>query len=141
MVTAREVMSDTAFADADDTVDTAAALMRDHGLDRLPVCARGRGLAGVLTQRDIVTRCVAAGADPRTSQVCEYSVPAHPTIAADEPIERALVAMAVEDVRSVLVVEGEALVGVVFEADVVTAAPTVALATLMRGDTHYRRAG
>ena len=48
-----------------DTLQNAAEKMRDHDIGFLPVYNGGE-LIGVLTDRDIVVRAMAKGADPRT---------------------------------------------------------------------------
>lgn len=61
---ARDVMTaHPSVITPDDTILTAAQLMRDHHVGVLPVIdnLRDRHLKGVLTDRDIVTRCLAAG--------------------------------------------------------------------------------
>lgn len=64
---ARELMtSDPALVLADDTVATAAELMRTRGVGMLPVVdsLEVRRLIGVITDRDIVVRHVAFGHGP-----------------------------------------------------------------------------
>jgi CBS domain-containing protein len=50
------------------TLQEAACKMRSHGTGFLPVI-EARQLVGVITDRDIVVRCVAAGQDPRRARV------------------------------------------------------------------------
>lgn len=51
----------------DETMEAAARIMRDRTVGVLPVIddLQGRRLAGILTDHDIVVRCVAAGHDAR----------------------------------------------------------------------------
>ncbi len=51
---------------ADDSIQKAARIMRDRNIGMLPVVGnlRFRSLMGVLTDRDIVLRCTAAGHGP-----------------------------------------------------------------------------
>ena len=51
----------------DEPVVAAARLMRQRGIGALPVCEDDGTLAGMLTDRDIVVRCVSAGDDPQTA--------------------------------------------------------------------------
>ena len=46
-------------------VAAAARLLKRHNLGALPVCDDQGRLRGMVTDRDIVLRCVAADADPR----------------------------------------------------------------------------
>jgi CBS domain-containing protein len=52
----------------DDTLQKAAQKMKDLDVGPLPVCDNDR-LAGMLTDRDVVVRCVAEGKDPRATKV------------------------------------------------------------------------
>jgi len=50
-----------------ESVEVAARTMTQYNIGILPVCANGQ-LCGVLTDRDIVTRCLAANRLPRDTQ-------------------------------------------------------------------------
>lgn len=52
-------------------VIAAARLLKRMNLGALPVTDDKGKLKGMLTDRDIVLRCVAAGADPRTLEIGE----------------------------------------------------------------------
>ena len=68
MTTAREVMTGGAeCASVNETVSDAARKMKDLGVGALPICGDDNRLAGMITDRDIVLKCVAEGMD--TSQV------------------------------------------------------------------------
>ena len=54
----------------DEPVVAAARLMRMRGIGALPVCEDDGTLAGMLTDRDIVVRCVSSG--PTLPLVEEY---------------------------------------------------------------------
>jgi len=72
------------------TLKEAAELMRQGNVGMLPVVAGGR-LQGVITDRDIVVRAVARGADPATTRVSECAttqpVAAHPDWDVDEAMQ------------------------------------------------------
>ncbi len=53
----------------DTTVDVAARTLAHHNIGLLPVCADDGRLCGVVTDRDLVTRCVAAGRRPEKTTV------------------------------------------------------------------------
>lgn len=88
---ARDVMSmiiEEISADA--TCQEAAQRMRDQNVGMLMVTREGRLIEGVLTDRDLVTRCVALGADPAEHRVDEY-MDRHPTtVEGDLELERAV---------------------------------------------------
>ena len=52
-------------------VIAAARLLKRMNLGALPVTDDSGRLRGILTDRDIVLRCVAAGADPKTLEIRE----------------------------------------------------------------------
>src|SRR5215468_7766395 len=56
------------------TIQEAAEKMRHLDIGPLPVCD-GERLVGMLTDRDITVRAVAAGRDPLTTQVHEVMTP------------------------------------------------------------------
>lgn len=55
----------------DEPVSAAARLLKRHNLGALPVCDGSGRLRGLLTDRDIVLRCVAADEDPKTTRIGE----------------------------------------------------------------------
>jgi CBS domain-containing protein len=70
MTTAREIMSGSAeCARTTDTLVDAARKMRDLDVGALPICGEDDRLAGMLTDRDIVVRCIADGGDPSATKV------------------------------------------------------------------------
>lgn len=67
MTTAKDIMHTGAqWIPAHETLDRAAQMMRDHKVGALPVSANGEQdrMVGIITDRDIVIKCVASGHDP-----------------------------------------------------------------------------
>ena len=54
---------------AKENVAVAARTLTHYNIGALPVCGNDGKLCGVLTDRDIVTRCMAAGKNPETTAV------------------------------------------------------------------------
>ena len=105
----KEVMSRRIIAiSPEETVAVAARLLSQHNIGALPVCSRDGRLRGMVTDRDIVVRCVAAGDDPECTRVAEIMT------------RRILAAglMAREQVRRLPVQEHGRLVGMVSLGDV-----------------------
>ena len=72
--TARDIMTSGAeCASVNDTVTDAAKKMRDLGVGALPICGDDNRLAGMITDRDIVIKCVAEGHDTTSMKVSEYA--------------------------------------------------------------------
>ena len=63
--TARDIMTQGAECVGEsETLVDAARKMRDLDVGALPICGEDERLKGMLTDRDIVVRCLAAGGDP-----------------------------------------------------------------------------
>ncbi|MBQ4322205.1 MAG: CBS domain-containing protein [Oscillospiraceae bacterium] len=101
----------------EETVSLAARLLARHNIGSLPVCTADGRLRGVLTDRDIVLRCIAADMDPKTTEVREVmSIGVLTVSPADEPAKAGR-KMAEGQVRRLPVVEKEQLVGIVSLGD------------------------
>jgi CBS domain-containing protein len=95
----------------------AARLMRTQDVGSLPVVENGR-LVGTLTDRDIVLRAVAEGADLNAVRVGDITSREPITVSPEQGLDDALSLMATHRVRRLPVVEDGALVGIVAQADV-----------------------
>jgi CBS domain-containing protein len=119
MTTAREIMTQGAeCASADDTLVDAARRMRDLGVGALPVCGPDERLQGMVTDRDIVVKCIAEGGDPASTRVQDLAADLTVTIGADDDVDEALSTMVKHGVRRLPVVDGHELVGMLSQADV-----------------------
>jgi len=102
---------------------TAAQKMRDLDVGALPICGEDQRLKGVLTDRDIVIKCVAEAIDPSTIRAGQYAEGKPVTIGAEDSAEETLRTMAKHQVRRLPVIDGHQLVGIVAQADVARALP------------------
>ena len=102
-----------------DSVVEAAKIMEQEDISSVPVVDNDRVLTGMVTDRDIAIRVVAAGKDPASTKVGEVATrqvsPAYP----DEPLDEALEQMAYRQVRRLPVIEDDRVVGILAQADVV----------------------
>lgn len=119
---ARELMtSQPEVVVPSDRIERAAEIMRDADVGFVPVVddRNTMKLQGVITDRDIAIRHVAAGHE-RNCQVQEHMTSGSlEAVKADEPVERAMEVMQRAQVRRVPVVEADGrLVGVIAQADV-----------------------
>jgi CBS domain-containing protein len=131
VATARDVMTPTSrHLSQSDSVAAAAVVMRELGVASVPVCDSDGAFAGVITYRDIVVGCVAAGWDPFSTSTRELVDNRALTVSADEPIESALLTMAMNHVRRVPVVDGGTLVGMLDDTDVAKSLPDDSLGLL-----------
>jgi CBS domain-containing protein len=102
-----------------ETLDMAAGKMRDLRVGALPICGADDRLHGIVTDRDIVVRCIAEGHDPRTTMARELAqgTPIWVDVQADE--NEVLRLMEQHKIRRLPVIENHRLVGMISEADVV----------------------
>jgi CBS domain-containing protein len=124
MTTAREIMTPGAeCVGENETLVDAARKMRDLDVGALPICGEDNRLKGVLTDRDIVVRCIAEGGDPATAVAGQFGQGKPVTIGADDSIEEALRTMTEHKVRRLPVIDGHDLVGMISLADIARALP------------------
>ena len=104
-------------------IHRAAELMRDRRVGMLPVIdsLQSRRLRGVLTDRDIVVRCIAEGRDARGTVLDVMSVRHLTTARLDDDVSSVAHKMRRDHVRRVPVVDDEhRVVGVVAVVDIAT---------------------
>jgi CBS domain-containing protein len=119
MTTARDIMTSGAeCARSTDTLAEAAQKMRDLEVGALPICGEDDRLKGILTDRDIVVRCVAEGGDPSSTRVGALARGKPVTIGADDSVEETLATMKQHNVRRLPVIDGHELVGIVSQSDI-----------------------
>lgn len=97
----------------------AARLMGERDVGSLPVVDRYDILVGIVTDRDIALRVVAAGKDPGATVVGDILTDQLTCAYPDEPLDEAIDMMAYRRVRRLPVVEDDRLVGMLSQADVV----------------------
>ena len=120
---ARDMMSDdcTCVGENDSVLD-AAKRLAELNVGSMPICGEDDRLKGMLTDRDIVVKVVAAGKDPADVKAGELGQGDGQTvtIGADDPIEDALRTMIDHKVRRLPVIDDRQLVGIVSQADIAT---------------------
>jgi CBS domain-containing protein len=97
-----------------DSLQKVAQLMRDEDTGAIPIVDKGR-LVGIVTDRDIVIRCIADGSF--TAKASDASSAELFTITADMTTNDAAELMAEHQVRRLPVVDGDKLVGIVSLGD------------------------
>ena len=118
MSTARDVMhTGAACIDENETLTAAAEMMRDMHVGALPICGTDRRLHGIITDRDIVVRCVAEGLDPAIMTAREMAQGTPIWVDVDDDADEVLRVMTESGVGRVPVLEQHQLVGVISEAD------------------------
>ena len=102
--------------DSNATVQDAARVMRDEDTGVVPIVENGKPV-GLITDRDIVVRAVADGAEP-TRPVRELATDTLVTGEPDMSTREAAELMGQHQVRRLLVCEGDRLVGVASIGDI-----------------------
>jgi len=100
-----------------DSAALAARLISRHNVGSLPVCAADGRLRGIVTDRDIILRCVAAEEDPAQTPVREVMTRGCFTVSPDDDCREATRVMAEKQVRRLPVVEGGRVVGMISLGD------------------------
>jgi CBS domain-containing protein len=118
----------------DDTVKHAAIMMEACEIGPLPVCDGDR-IVGMVTDRDITTRAVAAGRDPEATTVREVMTAERIVYCrSDQSLDEAVRLMEEHQVRRLPVVdEQKRLVGILALADVARHAGDRAAAQAVKG--------
>jgi CBS domain-containing protein len=116
---AREIMSpDPTCVKEDESLVEAAKKMADLDVGALPICGNDYRLKGMLTDRDIVVKCIARGGDPAQQTAGSLAEGKPVTIGADDDIREALTTMEKHQVRRLPVIDGHDLVGIISQADI-----------------------
>jgi CBS domain-containing protein len=102
---------------ASDTVAAAAQKMRDLGVGSLPICGTDDRLHGILTDRDIVLRCIAEGRDPALIRAGDLAQETLFWVEATADVSDVLHQMEDHRVKRLPVLENHRLVGIITEAD------------------------
>lgn len=100
-----------------DSTALAARLLSRHNVGSLPVCTSDGRLRGIVTDRDIVLRCIAAEEDPAQTPVREVMTRGCYTVSPEDDCRQATKTMATRQVRRLPVVEGGKLVGMISLGD------------------------
>ena len=117
----KEIMStEVEIVRSDASIQEAAEKMHSLDIGALPVCD-GRRLSGMITDRDITIRAVAAGRDPKTTLVRDCLSSELVYGFEDQELEEAQALMEQKQIRRLPVLSRDkALVGIVALADLAT---------------------
>jgi CBS domain-containing protein len=119
MTTAKDIMHPGATCIGQDlSLVEAARMMRDLDVGALPICGHDDRLHGIITDRDIVVRCLAEGHDPQTMTAEELAQGTPACVEASADIADVLRLMEERQIRRVPVLADLRLVGMISEADV-----------------------
>ena len=114
----REIMTtDVTTAELNTTLEEIATIMRHEDVGAVPILDDGE-LAGIVTDRDIVVRCVAEGRDPGECSAEDVLSEGLVTISPDDDVNEAASIMSRNQIRRLPVLQDGKLVGVVSLGDI-----------------------
>ncbi|MET9444153.1 CBS domain-containing protein [Streptomyces sp. NPDC006610] len=122
MTTAADIMHPGAqWVPATETLDRVAQLMRELNVGAMPVSDptdTNERMCGIITDRDIVVGCIAAGHDPAQTTAGDLCKGTPRWISADAGVEDVLREMENNQIRRLPVIdENKRLVGMISESD------------------------
>jgi len=107
------------FCSSNDSIVNVARTMRDHDCGAVPLVDNGR-VVGIVTDRDLVVRGLATGTNS-AAMVGEIATKNVCRVRADDDVKEIERLMSDNQVRRVLVMDGDRCVGIVSQADLARA--------------------
>ena len=101
----------------DQTLAEAARMMRDLDVGSLPICGADNKLHGMITDRDIVVKCIAVGGDCTQTRARDLAQGSIHWVSSDADIDDVLAQMSEHQVKRMPVVDNHRLVGMISETD------------------------
>ena len=119
MSAVREFMTTNAQCIKEDqTLEDAARMMMDLDCGSLPICGDDGKLKGLITDRDIVLKCVAMGRNPQDMRARDLATGKPRWIDADANIDAAIEMMEKYQIRRLPVITDHKLVGIISQGDI-----------------------
>ncbi|MGW6396148.1 CBS domain-containing protein [Streptomyces sp. NPDC055103] len=118
MTTAREIMhAGASCVQENESLMDAARRMSELDVGVLPICGPDDRLHGIITDRDIVVKCLAKGKDPHRMTAGDLAQGKPVTVDAGADSEVVLRTMQDHRVRRVPVIDDHRMIGMISEAD------------------------
>ena len=114
----REIMTDQVVRiHPEESVAVAARTLAHYNIGILPVCTGDGRVCGLVTDRDLVTRCVASGRNPAAMAVREVMTRKVVAACMDMDVDEAARIMGQEQIRRLPILENGKLCGMVSLGD------------------------
>ncbi|HYK30669.1 MAG TPA: CBS domain-containing protein [Streptosporangiaceae bacterium] len=128
MTTARDIMHAGAQCIGESqSLQHAARQMRDLDVGALPICNEDERLLGIVTDRDIVIKCIANGLDPASVTAGHLAQAKPVAISPTADVDEVLQLMQERQIRRLPVIENQRVVGMISEADLARHLPEEAV--------------
>ena len=118
----------------EETVEVAARTLQRYNVGALPVCGANGKLCGMVTDRDLVIRCVAAGMEPASTKVRQVMTGQVTSVDGDMDVSVAAHLMGRQQIRRLPVTEKGRLCGMVSLGDMAVREDTAMDAADALGD-------
>ena len=120
MYTVTSIMkSPVVSIEGDKSVTEALHRMQEKGISSILVTAAAGGRpTGIMTKRDIISKVVSQGKDPKKLKVQDVMTAGLITVPPDCPLRDAAALMTEKGIRRVLVSRGAEIIGIVSDTDV-----------------------
>lgn len=105
-------------AKTDTTVREIAKLMENNGIGSVPICNEEDRVVGFITDRDIITRCVAANGDCSKTKVSEIMTKQVIKTTPTTDIQEVCETMSTNQIRRLPVIEEGKIVGMLSIGDI-----------------------
>lgn len=119
-----EVMTrEPACCEPGQSISEVAGIMKREDVGSVPVVDshEDRKLIGIVTDRDLVVKVLAGGADVQRATVRDAMTPNPASCREDEPVDKAVKLMSEKQVRRMPIVDAQGrLAGIIAQADVAT---------------------
>jgi len=127
------------WVDPDTSVEKLAGLMQEHDIGAIPIGENDR-LIGMVTDRDIVCRCLASGLDPKTATARDVMTKGIVFCLDGQDLDDAVRVMENKKVRRLPVINGKKrMIGMLSLGDVYNAAPRPISDETMQGVSAHHR--
>jgi CBS domain-containing protein len=114
----KEIMRPVRTIEKNSTVKEAAKIMAKNRIGSL-VVVEGKKIAGIMTERDILTKVTAEGKSSERVYVKDIMTTKVLTITPDKFLDDAVHIMILNNIKKLPVVEGNELVGIITSTDIV----------------------
>lgn len=117
----REIMTGSVIPiSQEETADVAARAFTHYNIGALPVCDRRGKLCGMLTDRDLVIRCMAVNRKPEDTKIKDVMTSQVISVQPDMDVEAAATLMGKQQIRRLPVTQNGKLCGMVSLGDIAT---------------------
>lgn len=114
------------YATPNENIQRIAEIMKKNDIDSVIVIERGKGV-GIVTDRDIISKVVADGKDPRITLVSDVMTSPLITTTPDKDIDDAARIMRDKNIRRLVVIQNGKIIGILSEFDLVKVEPAMHL--------------